>query len=88
VLQWHRTCAANKPLCDEGVARVMTHCLVGRDRADYCATLDLSSAKAQWVWNKCVDRGTPCENRKKCACADAYRTIDSFCRYGQEGVAL
>jgi hypothetical protein len=88
VLEWRRTCAANKPLCDEGVARVMTHCLVGRDRGEYCDGLDLSSAKAQWVWNKCLDRGTPCENRKSCACADAYRTIDSFCRYGQEGVAL
>lgn len=88
ILDWHSTCEANKALCDDGVPMVMTHCLVGADRAEYCDTLDLSSAKAQWVWHKCKDRGTPCRDRKKCACASAYRTVDSFCRHGQEGVAL
>ncbi len=88
VLAWHSRCTANKVLCDDGVARVMTHCLLGADRQAYCGGLDLSSAKAQWVFNKCVDRNAPCRDRKKCACADAYRAIDSFCRHGQIGVAL
>ena len=88
VLEWHAGCAANKPLCDNGVPQVMTHCLMGQDRTDTCGSLDLSSAKAQWVFDRCEARGTPCSNRKTCACASAYRAIDSFCRHGQEGVAL
>jgi hypothetical protein len=88
VLQWHGTCEANKALCDDGVPRVMTHCLLGRDRSETCSSLDLSSAKAQWVMQKCAERGTPCATRKKCACADAYRALDSFCRHRQQGVAL
>ncbi len=88
VLEWHGECAANKPLCDNGVPMVMTHCLLGRDRAQACESFDLSSAKAKWVFNRCEERGTPCTNRKTCACASAYRAIDSFCRHGQEGVAL
>lgn len=88
VLGWHGNCAANKPLCDNGVPMVMTHCLQGRDRASTCESLDLSSAKATWVFKQCEERGTPCFNRKTCACASAYRAIDSFCRHGQKGVAL
>lgn len=88
VLEWHADCEANKPLCDNGVPMVMTHCLLGSDRSLYCDELDLSSAKAQWVFDKCEARGDRCSNRKSCACASAYRAIDSFCRHGQEGVAL
>lgn len=88
VLDWHAECEANKPLCDNGVPQVMTHCLTGRDRSATCEELDLSSAKAQWVFNSCFDRGTPCRNKKKCPCADAYRTLDSFCRHDQKGVSL
>jgi hypothetical protein len=88
VLKWHEECSANKPLCDNGVPRVLTHCLVQADRAATCDSLDMSSAKAQWVYKQCLDRGTPCRDKKRCACADAYRAIDSFCRHDQQGVAL
>jgi hypothetical protein len=88
VLDWHATCAANKPLCDHGVPMIMTHCLSGRDRSQVCESMDLSSAKAQWVFASCKDRGTGCRGRKKCACATAYRTLDSFCHHDQEGVAM
>lgn len=88
VLEWHGRCEANKPLCDNGIPQVMTHCLVGRDRAEACAALELGSAKAQWVYESCMERDTPCTNKKQCACADAYRTLDSFCRHDQKGVAL
>jgi hypothetical protein len=88
VLDWHATCEANRALCDNGIARVITHCLHAGDRGEYCNGLDLSSSKAQWVFGKCEERGTPCHSQKKCACADAYRAIDSYCRYGQQGVSL
>ncbi|MCA9654920.1 MAG: hypothetical protein H6712_16810 [Myxococcales bacterium] len=85
VLDWHAHCEANKPLCDNGVPHVLTHCLAGQDRSSTCESLDLSSAKAQWVFNSCLERGTPCQNQKKCVCADAYRAIDSYCRHDQQG---
>lgn len=88
VLEWHATCEANRALCDNGVVRVITHCLHASDRGEYCEGLDLASSKAQWVFARCEERGTPCTSQKKCACADAYRAIDSFCRYGQQGVSL
>jgi hypothetical protein len=88
VLDWHTHCEANQPLCDNGVPRVLTHCLAAADRSETCEALDLSSSKAQWVYASCLERGTPCTNKKACPCADAYRAIDSFCRHGQEGVAL
>jgi len=88
VLAWHKRCEANKSLCDQGVPRVMMHCLRGQDRKNDCSELDVSAATAQWVFNRCKDRGTPCANRKSCPCADAYRALDSFCRYDQEGISL
>lgn len=87
VIDWHAHCEANKPLCDNGIPQVMTHCLAAQDRSQACETLDLSTAKAKWVYASCIDRGTPCRNKKKCPCADAYRTVDSFCRHDQKGVA-
>jgi hypothetical protein len=74
-------------LCDDGVARAMTHCLFGRDRTDYCESMDLDSVKAQWVFGRCLERGIDCHDKKRCPCANAYRAIDSFCRHDQKGVA-
>ncbi|MBL4685810.1 MAG: hypothetical protein JKY37_14540 [Nannocystaceae bacterium] len=88
VLRWYDNCAANKALCDNGVPRAMTHCLMAADRAPTCEELGDRPAKAQWVFKSCLDRGTPCKSRKKCACANAYRALDSFCRHDQKGVAL
>ena len=88
VINWHASCSANKPLCDHGVPRMMTHCLVGRDRTEACANLDLSSSEAKWVFRHCEERQTPCVDRKRCPCADSFRALDSFCRHGQQGVAM
>ena len=88
IIDWHDGCEANRPLCDHGVPMMMTHCLKGRDRAQDCQALDLSSARAQWVFQRCTERGTPCKSRQRCPCADAYRALDSFCRHDQQGVAM
>jgi hypothetical protein len=88
VIEWHGRCEANKPLCDNGVPQVMTHCLAGRDRAQACEALELGSAKAEWVYQSCFERDTPCGDKKACVCANAYRTLDSYCRHDQKGVAL
>jgi hypothetical protein len=90
VVEWHGRCEANKPLCDNGVPQVMTHCLAGRDRGEACEAMELGSAKAEWIFQSCSDRGTPCRpsDKKLCVCANAYRTLDSWCRHDQKGVAL
>lgn len=41
-----------------------------------------------WVYGRCDERGMNCTNKRECACAEAYRTIDSFCRTGQDAVQL
>lgn len=90
VLEWHGRCEANKPLCDNGIPQVMTHCLVAQDRTLACEELKAKSesASAQWVYLTCFERDTPCRSKKHCPCADAYRSLDSFCRHDQRGVAL
>jgi hypothetical protein len=41
-----------------------------------------------WVYARCEERDMTCINRRECACAEAYRAIDSFCRTGQDAVQL
>jgi hypothetical protein len=42
----------------------------------------------RWVYARCEERGMVCRNKRECACAEAYRAIDSFCRTGQQAVQL
>jgi len=42
----------------------------------------------QWVYARCEERGMSCITKRECACAEAYRAIDSFCRTGQQAVQL
>lgn len=44
--------------------------------------------QGNWVYGRCVERGYTCINKRECACAEAYRAIDSFCRTGQDAVQL
>ncbi len=89
VLAWHKQCDALSVMCNDAVKIAMFHCLEARDRADDCGKLkpDVVS-RGQWVFGVCRDRGTACRFRKQCACADAYRALDSFCRTDQQAVQL
>ena len=42
----------------------------------------------RWVYGRCEERGMRCVNKRECACAEAYRAVDSFCRTGQQAVQL
>jgi hypothetical protein len=42
----------------------------------------------RWVYARCEERGMVCRDKRECACAQAYRAIDSFCRTGQQAVQL
>ncbi|MFV8753060.1 hypothetical protein ACNOYE_21135 [Nannocystaceae bacterium ST9] len=41
-----------------------------------------------WVYARCEERAMTCTIKRECACAEAYRAIDSFCRTGQDAVQL
>lgn|GEM_PF-1117371 len=56
-----------------------------RERARNAAT---AGDSGRWVYGRCEMRGMTCVNKRECACAEAYRAIDSFCRTGQQAVQL
>lgn len=89
VIAWHKTCDATSIMCNKGVLTVMYHCLKAQDRAADCAKLpNPEGMDGKWVFITCKERGTQCKRTKECACADAYRAIDSFCRTDQKAVQL
>jgi hypothetical protein len=49
---------------------------------------DKAGESGQWVYARCEERGTVCRSKRECACAEAYRAIDSYCRTGQTAVQL
>jgi len=56
-----------------------------RERA---RTAETAGESGRWVYARCEERGEACLNKRECACAEAYRAIDSFCRTGQQAVQL
>jgi hypothetical protein len=56
-----------------------------RERA---RTPEKAGESGRWVYGRCEERGMTCTNKRECACAEAYRAIDSFCRTGQQAVQL
>jgi hypothetical protein len=56
-----------------------------RERARNAET---AGESGRWVYARCEERGMNCINKRECACAEAYRAIDSFCRTGQQAVQL
>jgi hypothetical protein len=56
-----------------------------RERARKAET---AGESGRWVYGRCEERGMVCVNKRECACAEAFRAIDSFCRTGQEAVQL
>ncbi|PRP98304.1 hypothetical protein ENSA5_30370 [Enhygromyxa salina] len=49
---------------------------------------DKAGGSGRWVYARCEERDMVCRNKRECACAEAYRAIDSFCRTGEEAVQL
>jgi hypothetical protein len=91
VVGWHHDCdiqGANAAVCQQAVGITMFHCLSGADRTAECEPYDVPQDDGKWVLSKCEDRGMRCVNKRECACADAYRAVDSFCRTGGEAVQL
>lgn len=89
VIAWHKQCDATAVMCNKGVLQAMYHCLKSQDRAADCNKLPATEGMdGKWVFVTCKERGSQCRRTKDCACADAYRAFDSFCRTDQKAVQL
>ena len=91
VIGWHHDCDvndANAAVCMQGVGMAMFHCLAGADRSEECKPYDEPQSSGKWVQRVCEERGMRCINKRECACAEAYRAVDSFCRTGGEAIQL
>lgn len=89
VIAWHKQCDATAVMCNNGVKTAMFHCLKAQDRSGDCTKLPSGEGMdGKWVFVTCKDRGSQCKRTKECACADAYRAFDSFCRTDQKAVQL
>jgi len=49
---------------------------------------ETAGASGKWVYGRCEERDMRCVIKRECACAEAYRAVDSFCRTGQQAVQL
>ena len=76
VLDWGRTCAAMKVVCEEAVAPLVHTCLQARDRTDFCRALG-PRLDTHFSFARCRERGYGRRNR---LCAEAYLAVASHCR--------
>ena len=90
-IEWHKGCEvndANQAVCNHAVKIEMYHCLKAKPRDEGCERFANPPNEGKWVWAACEERGNRCVNKRECACAEAFRAIDSFCRTGQKAVQL
>lgn len=91
VVGWAHDCdiqGTNAAVCQQAIGMTMFHCLDGADRAAECEPYAEPESGGKWVYARCEARGMRCVSKRECACADAYRAVDSFCRTGGEAVQL
>ena len=90
-LDWADKCdvnGTNAAVCLQGLKMTMFHCLAAKDRADACAEYVDGRPNGKWVYETCGMRGDYCQSKRECGCADAYRTLESFCLNEGERVQL
>lgn len=97
-IKWHDACweeGANAAVCLQGVKLVTFHCLHAKSRAEDCIPYQSPQIDqggkidpGDWVFMKCLERGSKCKMRRECACAEAYRSLESFCKTGEKAVQL
>lgn len=91
VLDWFgQECAAPGRICLDAVPRAMGNCLAAVDRTDDCVAIGNDQKPSQWAFERCAARGVDRKSRKpiKESCTMAWRSLDTFCKSGQKGVAL
>lgn len=98
VIGWFHACGdqgSNAAVCLQGVSLTMFHCLAAQRRDATCEFYvkprfgpDGRVDHGDWVFMECNERGNLCAQKKECACADAYRALQSFCLTGQTSVQV
>ena len=98
VMSWHATCGqagANAAVCFQGVKLGMFHCLKAQSRTAECEPYQEVQTDnrglpdlGDWVQMRCYERKTPCKSPRECVCAQAYRSLQSFCKTGETAVQL
>jgi hypothetical protein len=78
VLEWARGCHGIKSMCDMYVEPVIHDCLETQDRTIYCTAIAPFAVTTYFGASECRARGVRREVDKE-ACANAYRTIASWC---------
>ena len=89
-LEWFNGCeanSANAAVCEQGIKLVAFHCLKAAPR-DEAGEAYQGSPNGRWVYGKCEERGQRCVNKRECACATVFRSMESFCINDQERVQL
>jgi hypothetical protein len=76
-MDWYESCEAMKSLCESSVARAMSACLSGQDRASECSSLGNVTKDTHFGFKECQERGVTRFTKK--ACAATYRAIDQHC---------
>ena len=84
----------NAVVCQQAVKIQVFHCL---DAAGFAAHEGVcedhlaeheDETNDKWVYTTCTERGRGCFSKRECACAEAVRAFDSYCRTKGEGVQL
>jgi hypothetical protein len=98
VVKWHKECGArggDDAVCLQAVKLTMFHCLAAKPREEECKLYEVPQRDTHgkidpgdWVFMRCIDRGLACKNTKDCACAQAFRSLESFCVSGQKAVQI
>ena len=89
-LEWFNGCeanSANAAVCEQGIKLVAFHWLKAAPRDEACEAYQ-GSPNGRWVYGKCEERGQRCVNKRECACATVFRSMESFCINDQERVPL
>lgn len=89
-IDWFKTCEAQGRICLDAVPRAVAKCLSAQDRSATCSTMGADMKSSQWAYDHCVEKGIDRKSERglKESCTEAWRALDTYCKSGQEGVAL
>ncbi len=90
-LEWFRhRCDAVGKMCIDAVPRMVGECLAAQDRSEACIANGNDLKPSQWAYQHCAEMGIDRKSKKavKESCTQAWRAFDSWCKSGQQGVAL
>jgi hypothetical protein len=76
VLDWVKNCKAVKGLCKASVGRLMSTCLMAKERVEFCKTMGSLVKDSHYGFKRCSERGYTKRNKE---CASVYSTVGAYC---------